>query len=54
MCSVIHLMLEYIAIVLNKKYGGRYSHAADFFFTPRVHVNMVHVRTPSSTCARGT
>ena len=30
---------------------ARYGHAADLFFTRRAHVNHVHVRTSSSTCA---
>ena len=29
----------------------RYGHAADFFFTPRAHVNHVYMRTSNSTCA---
>jgi len=31
---------------------ARYGHAADLFFTRRAHVNHVHLRTSSSTCAR--
>jgi len=32
---------------------ARYGHAADFFFTPRAHVNVVDVHTSTVTCARG-